>query len=188
MKACSGRNVGRAPGKRWPVIGYGWVLVYASELGQTCFRRPEKRDSSRQHGFYPNAKERFPRISWDLCSAWEVSKRRYFSTFHFNKEHLRRQHLGSMCSLQSCYRQKEFFLFMVNPQLLSQHGFIATKSSVLMVRGSSWVVTNPPLSCCTWAGLVRCCRHIPQRISYPCSDYHRGVVVPWVLSHGAMFV
>lgn len=60
-----------------------------------------------------------------------------FSTFRFNKEHLRRQHLGSMCSLQSCYRQKEFFLFMVNPQLLSQHGFIATKSSVLMVRGSS---------------------------------------------------
>lgn len=69
--------------------------------GKTGLRRlARKGGSSGQrgfYGFYPDARGKSLGIPWDQCFAGEVSKRHYLSIFHFNKEHLRRQHLGSMC-------------------------------------------------------------------------------------------
>lgn len=58
----------------------------------------------------------------------------------------------------------------------------ATKSPLLMVRGSGWVITSPPLYWFSRAERGCCHRHVPQRSSYPCSDYSSVVGVPGVLS------
>lgn len=131
----------------------------------------KRREFFKAASILPRRKERSPEI---LCALPE----RFPNAFCFNKETASREHVQPV----SCYRQKEFFLLMVNPQLLSQCGFIATKSSLLMVKGSSWVGTIPPLYGSTWAELVRCRGHTPQRISYPYSDHQWRVVAPWALS------
>ena len=102
-----GGVIGKMLGEPWDrdnfAIGYEWGQVSASELGKTCFRRPEREipwgsmDPAQMEGEVSGNS-----LGSVLCL--RGSKRHYLSTFHFNKEHLRRWHLGSMCSLQSCYR------------------------------------------------------------------------------------
>lgn len=95
----------RAVGQRWPCH---WLQTSLS----LCFRAGEGRfEKTWEEGrslptvwILPDARGKSLGIPWDRRSAWDVFKRRYLSTFHFNKEHLRRRHLGTMCSLQDWCR------------------------------------------------------------------------------------